>query len=716
MVVLRILVRRTYFGFACCLFLFFSCAPSVSPPAPYGVLPSERQVKWQEMETYAFVHFTINTFTGKEWGYGDEDPALFNPSSFDASQIVQSFQAAGLTGLILTAKHHDGFCLWPTKTTDHNITKSPWKNGKGDMVKEFADACKKYGLKFGVYLSPWDRNNKHYGTYEYVKIYREQYTELLTQYGPVFETWHDGANGGDGYYGGARETRKIDRTTYYGWDTTWAMERALQPDAVIMSDVGWDVRWVGTEAGYSGDPCWHTYTPHPVREGTKPGPGEVMDKEGLNGHRNGEFWMPAETNFSIRPGWFFHEEENSKVKTASQLLHHYFVSVGHGTTMLLNVPPDKRGLVHETDAASLEGFGKLLKAMYAVNHAAGAKTTASNVRGKDKAYAAAHVLDDDRYTYWGTDDAVTTGELILELKGEKEFNVIRLRENIKLGQRIDDWAVDIWEDGVWKEYAKGTAIGVTRLIRGSYVTTDKIRVRITKAAASICLSEVSIFTEPVQLSTPVISRNKKGEVDIRTLSPAPYIRYTVDGKEPNEQSPVFTQPFMLPEGGIVKAKSFATNGEKSETAIQTMGLAKNNWKVMAASFTGKSTEAAFAIDDDTDTFWHTWQEKESRKAPQDITIDMGALHTVRAFSYLPRQDKREWGLVDKFRFLTSADGTQWTEAVSGEFSNSKANPVEQIIKLPVPATFRYFRFVALHTVPVSDGQEYVAVAELGVVK
>ncbi len=708
--------RAAYSSIITCSFFFLSCAQSVPPPAPYGVLPSARQLKWQEMETYAFVHFTINTFTGKEWGYGDEDPALFNPSQFDANQIVQSFKSAGLTGLILTAKHHDGFCLWPTKTTDHNITKSPWKNGKGDMVKEFADACKKYGLKFGVYLSPWDRNNKHYGTYEYVKIYREQYKELLTQYGPIFETWHDGANGGDGYYGGARETRKIDRTTYYGWDTTWALERSLQPDAVIMSDVGWDVRWVGTEAGYSGDPCWHTYTPHPIREGTRPGPGEVLDKEGLNGHRNGEFWMPAETNFSIRPGWFFHEEENSKVKTASQLLHHYFVSVGHGTTMLLNVPPDKRGIVHEIDKASLEGFGKLLNEMYAVNHAQGAKATASNVRGKHKEYAAANVLDDDRYSYWGTDDEVTTGELIVELKGKKEFNVIRLRENIKLGQRIDDWAVDTWQDGQWKQYAKGTAIGASRLIRGEFITSDKIRVRITKAAASICLSEVSIFTEPVQLSTPVISRNQNGEVTIHTLTPVPAIRYTIDGTEPTEQSQIFNQPFPLPDGGTVKAKSFDKQGEKSETAIRAMGLAKNKWKVIATSFTGKSTEASFAIDDNTETFWHTWQEKESRKAPQDITIDMGQLQTIKAFTYLPRQDKREWGLVDKYKFLISTDGVNWSQIISGEFSNVKANPVEQMIALPVPATFRYFRFVAMHTVPTSDGQEYVSVAELGVVK
>src|SRR6266511_1096253 len=230
----------------------------VAPPVPYGPVASPRQLRWHEMEFYGFIHFTINTFTDREWGYGDEDPALFNPSDFNAEQIVRTAKEAGMKGLILTAKHHDGFCLWPSKYTEHSVKHSPWKNGRGDMVKEISDACRKYGLKFGVYLSPWDRNHKDYGRAEYVTYFRRQLRELLTDYGPIFEVFFDGANGGDGFYGGARETRRIDRETYYDWPTTSEFVRELQPNACLFSDAGPDVRWVGNERGVAGETCWAT--------------------------------------------------------------------------------------------------------------------------------------------------------------------------------------------------------------------------------------------------------------------------------------------------------------------------------------------------------------------------------------------------------------------------------------------------------------------------
>ena len=227
-----------------------AAAPSAwSAPAPYGAVPSARQLRWHELEFYGFLHFTVNTFTDKEWGYGDEDPSLFNPTEFDADRIVENLASSGMKGVILTAKHHDGFCLWPTRTTDHCVRNSRWRGGKGDVVRDISNAARKAGLKFGVYLSPWDRNNAQYGRPEYINTYRNQLRELLTTYGPIFEVWHDGANGGDGYYGGAREKRQIDRRTYYDWPKTWDMVRSLQPDACIFSDVGPDIRWVGNEKG-----------------------------------------------------------------------------------------------------------------------------------------------------------------------------------------------------------------------------------------------------------------------------------------------------------------------------------------------------------------------------------------------------------------------------------------------------------------------------------
>jgi len=470
--------------------------PAVPPPKPYGPLPAERQVKLQELELYGFMHFTVNTFTDKEWGYGDEKESVFNPSDFDADQMARAFKAGGLGGIILTCKHHDGFCLWPSRFTEHSVKNSPWRGGKGDVVKEISDACRRHGLKFGVYLSPWDRNHKDYGRPEYITYYRDQLRELLTDYGPIFTVWLDGANGGDGFYGGARERRNIDRTTYYDWPNTWALVRKLQPGASIFSDVGPDSRWVGNESGIAGDPCWATYTPR-APDGTAPVPGLTVYKEGVNGHRDGKSWLPAEVDFSVRPGWFYHAGEDAKVRTPEDLFHHYFISVGRGATMNLNVPPDRRGRIHENDARSLEGFGKLLRATFGADLAGLAKAVPSNVRGGDsRAFGASRLLDNNRETYWATDDSVTTPEVVLELGRPVTFNIVRLREAIRLGQRVDDWALDAWQNDAWMEFAKGTAIGACRLVRGKPITTTKVRLRITRSPVCPAIAEFGLFLEP----------------------------------------------------------------------------------------------------------------------------------------------------------------------------------------------------------------------------
>src|SRR5581483_6084366 len=286
---------------------------SIVGPKPHGPLPSPRQRAWHELEMYGFLHFTINTFTDREWGIGDEDPALFNPTDFSAEQIVTCAKAGGLKQLILTAKHHDGFCLWPSRYTEHTIARSPYKAGRGDIVGEIAAACARHGLKFGVYVSPWDRNNPEYGRAGYVRVYHGQLRELLTQYGKLHEVWFDGANGGDGYYGGARETRRIDAKTYYQWDMIRAMVREHQPDAVMFADAHMDVRWVGNEDGIAGDPCWPTMDTQPY-----------TPERGNSGVRDGTLWNPAEVDVSIRPGWFWHPDENEQVRSPAKLMRLYF--------------------------------------------------------------------------------------------------------------------------------------------------------------------------------------------------------------------------------------------------------------------------------------------------------------------------------------------------------------------------------------------------------
>jgi len=452
----------------------------VAPPSPYGPVPTARQLAWHQMEFYGFVHFTVNTFTDKEWGYGDEAESLFNPTNFSAQQIVQAAKDAGMKGLILTCKHHDGFCLWPSQFTEHSVKNSPWKNGKGDVVREMADACRQAGLKFGVYLSPWDRNRADYARPEYMTYYRSQLRELLTNYGPLFEVWFDGANGGDGYYGGAREKRAIG-PNYYDWTNTWQLVRELQPNACIFGPSGADIRWIGNENGVGKDTCWNTMN--------------FGSYHHASGDRPGTLWQPAECDVSIRPGWFYHPKDDDYVKTPAQLVDLYYKSAGYGASFLLNLPPDRRGRITDADVNSLREFRRQIDATFSKNLATGAKISASNVRGNDRHYTAKNVLTGKGVKYWSTDDNVTTPELILDLGRPKTFNVVSLREFLPLGQRVESFALDQWKDGQWVQFAAGTSIGSRRLIRGDFITTSKVRLRITQSPVCPAISEIGLFAE-----------------------------------------------------------------------------------------------------------------------------------------------------------------------------------------------------------------------------
>jgi alpha-L-fucosidase len=489
------MTRRKFLASAPAAAVLRRARAAAAPPAPFGATPSERQLRWHALETTAFLHFTVNTFTDKEWGYGDEDPNIFQPSKFDPDAIVNALATGGMGGVILTCKHHDGFCLWPTKTTDHSVRASSWRGGKGDVVRDISEAARRRGLKFGVYLSPWDRNNAQYGRPAYVEIYRRQLRELLTGYGPIFEVWHDGANGGDGYYGGAREKRLIDKRTYYDWPRTWALVRELQPEAVIFSDVGPDIRWVGNEKGIAGDPCWATCDPV-APDGGPAAPGLVRESILATGERNASKWLPAECDVSIRPGWFWHERENARVKTPAELIDLYYKSAGRGANLLLNVPPNRDGLLSAPDIASLKGFGDYRRSTFARNLAAEAKATASNVRGNDPAFGAANLIDGREETYWATDDSAPEAAATFDLPRETSFGVIRVREAIRFGQRIDAFAVDRWNAGTWEPLATATSIGPRRLIRlDRHVTARRVRLRVTKASASPALSEFALFSE-----------------------------------------------------------------------------------------------------------------------------------------------------------------------------------------------------------------------------
>ena len=470
--------------------LISSCSEKkkVTAPAALLPLPSAAQIEWHEMETNAFIHFTINTFTDKEWGYGDESPSMFNPSETNVEQWVSTLKDTGFKCIILTTKHHDGFCLWPSQFTEHSIKNSPYKQGKGDLVKEVSDACKKHGLKFGVYTSPWDRNRADYGSPSYIEYYRKQLKELFTAYGPVFEMWFDGANGGDGYYGGTNEKRRIDGSTYYDWPTTLKMVREMEPNVIFFSDAGPGVRWVGNERGIAGETNWNAITPDTIFAG-KPGIEKLLE----TGSDRGTQWIPAEVDVSIRPGWFYHAKEDTLVKTPEKLFEIYLTSVGRGSTLLLNIPPDKRGRLHENDVQALQGWRALIEQEFKTNLAARAKAEASSFRGGSDIYAAAMVTDENKETYWSTDDAVSTGSIEIDLGEIKTVKYILLQEYIKLGQRVKQFNVEIWSNNEWKKVSEATTIGYKRILKLDPVTTNKIRINVTDSRACPLISNVAVY-------------------------------------------------------------------------------------------------------------------------------------------------------------------------------------------------------------------------------
>lgn len=481
-------VKQLSIAGVCLLSFMFGCKSEIDPPQAIFPVPTESQLAWHELEQYAFVHFTTNTFTGKEWGYGDESPSIFNPTELDAEQWVKTIKEAGLKGLILTCKHHDGFCLWPSQYTEHSVKNSPFRDGKGDVVKEVSDACRKHGILFGMYLSPWDRNYAGYGTPEYITYYRNQLTELINNYGPAFEFWFDGANGGDGYYGGARETRKIDNRAYYNWPVTWDIVRKLNPQTIMFSDAGPDIRWCGNESGYIAETNWGTITTDTLYPG-KPGITKLLN----TGSEGGTAWVPAEVDVSIRPGWFYHAEEDSLVRTPENLFKIYLESVGRGSTLLLNLPPDRRGLIHENDVKSLKEWKALLDRTFANNLAFEAKTSADTYRGKSGRYAASNVTDGDKDTYWATDDQVMTGSIEIDLKPAGKINYVVIQEYIKLGQRVKNFDIEILKDNTWEKVASGTTIGYKRILPIGGIEASKIKINIKDSKACPLISNVEIY-------------------------------------------------------------------------------------------------------------------------------------------------------------------------------------------------------------------------------
>jgi alpha-L-fucosidase len=648
-------------------------APGDSPAAivrkAATVAPSARQLTWQKLEFIAFIHFGMNTFMDQEWGKGTEDPRSFNPTDLDARQWVRVIRDAGMKLVIVTAKHHDGFCLWPSRYTDHSVKSSPWRGGKGDVVGDVANACREMGLKFGVYLSPWDRHEKTYGDSPvYNKHFLDQLRELLTDYGEVSEVWFDGANGE-----GPNGKRQI-----YDWQAYYRLIRKLQPNAVI-AIMGPDVRWVGTESGYGRETEW-SVVPDVTRnlqsiaaasqqeqvDGAfvpRDLMGEDLGGRGKLAAASTLAWYPAETDVSIRPGWFYHEGQDNLVKSPSKLVDIYYSSVGRNSVLLLNIPPDKRGRITDFDVRSLAGMRTVLDQTFRVNLAAKAHASATSESPAHRAEAA---IDQNTDTYWTTAADVETATIEFGLKDTKMFDRAMLMENISVGQRVESFRLEAFSNGAWKEFARGTTIGYKRLLRFPTISTPKVRLVIERSRTNPTLSSFGLFKSPpiVTIEPPEGSFEKNLSVQLSCDTDSAEIYYTLDGTDPTLQSTRYTGPISLQHTAIIKA---AAALGRELCAEQASGRFTQCLPVKSAAFekppsqkypgTGLSAiiDGRRGSTDFQDKRWIGFNGDDVL-----VTLDLGAVKTVNEVSIGFLQQQGSWIFLPKaIKIAVSTDGENW---------------------------------------------------------
>lgn len=449
-------------------------------PEPYGPVPTDAQLRWQKMEYYMFVHFGPNTFTDSEWGSGDEDPGVFAPTALDCDQWASVARQAGMKGIILTAKHHDGFCLWPSMYSRHTVARSPWMDGEGDVLRELADACRKYGLKMGVYISPWDRNHPAYGTERYNEVFAGTISEVLSNYGDIFELWLDGADDGTG-----------DAPSFYRWKYFLSTALTLQPEVVIFSDIGPGCRWVGNESGHAGQTNWSRLN----TAGFAPGR-LAPDRDTLScGNVHGSQWVPAEADVSIRPGWFYSPSTDDELKTVDELMDIYYASVGRNANLLLNVPVDRTGRINALDSARLMEFRDAREEAFHIDYAKMSRAYSESVRGNSPKYAAANAVDGRYSTYWTTDDSVTSASFTVYFRKDREISAVMMQEYIPLGQRVKEFSVEcrLGGTGEWVEVCRGTTIGYKRLIPFPPVVASEVRFNIIDSYACPVINNVAIY-------------------------------------------------------------------------------------------------------------------------------------------------------------------------------------------------------------------------------
>ena len=657
-------------------------------PQPSDPVPTKQQLEWQRLETYAFVHFGLNTFNDLEWGYGNTPASTFNPIELDCEQWVQTFKACGMKAVILTAKHHDGFCLWPTATTDYNISNSSYKDGKGDLVKELSEACHKYGLKFGLYLSPWDRHNAEYGKDGYVEIYHKQIEELTKNYGELFEFWFDGANGGNGWYGGAEETRSIVASEYYDYERARNTIWVNHPDAMIFGGAVPTIRWVGNEQGWASDTQWSSVKMS-----------NMDDCDYLTrGDQNGDVWLPAEVDVSIRPGWFYHKREDHQVKSLEKLVDIYYRSVGHNANLLLNFPINLDGRISKMDSIRAMEWYETVQQDLNDNLLKSCNVSANNTRSKR--FGAENVNMDDYDRYWSVDDGVKKAELVFEFPERTAVNQVLLQEYIPNGQNVSSFSLERFINGKWlpiEAYDNMTTIGYKRIVRFHTVKMDKLRIRFKTCKGTLSISNVAAFCAKPLLSEPVIKRDYDNMVSMICADKNAEIRYTIDGSEPNLESELYKLSFELDSKAVVKAISVdPTSGKTSTVSIREFDIPTTSFKV---SFPyDQMTRRMF--DDNGYTLYYLTENKPY------IEIYLNEKVKFSGIRYLPSQARDADQHIANYEIFVNGKLVN-----SGEFSNISNNPVEQVVRF-APIEGENLRFVATR---FTNNGSQGAVAEFSII-